>query len=309
MKHIKHLLIGALLITASTAYALTSYFEISAGGGWSTLGYGLNNAPQPGLDIRQNGSYGLNAHLGYGLQFSRYIGIGLGVDISRYGSAASLSGDAMWQGVVDTEGELYDHVTTVQQWADRQNLLMLEIPLSLFLRFPVSDNIRLYSQLGIKASLPLKCSGEYSGSLSHHGAYEPWMVDLTNVTGHGFYNSTMSAPYDLQAQFALNAFLKLGIEGPLDEYRIVWLYGALYGSFYCTPVINTPTGGSTIGWRNDTDDPAMQQAHYFMNDYAPIFTTNLASGAMRPIAVGAEIGLRFRIPHSQHYGCKCDRDQ
>ena len=124
MKPIRFTIIGLLLFAATSMYGLSSFFEVSVGGGWSSLGYGLTNATQPGLTMSQGGSYGLGAHVGYGLQFNKYVGLGVGVDLSRYGANAKMNGVAEWQGVRDTDGELYNHLTTVHKWSDQQELYM-----------------------------------------------------------------------------------------------------------------------------------------------------------------------------------------
>lgn len=308
MKRIRIMIIAALLLTTGTMYGVTSFFELSLGGGWSSMGYGLNNETQPLLNMQQNGSYGLNAHLGYGLQFTPYVALSIGADISRYGGNATMSGDAIWQGVMDTEGEKYDHITTIHQWADQQNLWTIEVPLSLYLRFALTEDVRLYGQVGAKACIPLMSGGQYSGSLTHRGGYEPWMLELGDMPNHGFYSSSMQESYELKGKFAVAGFVKIGVEAPVDEYRHVWLFGALYGTMYFTPVFETAPTGATIGWRNDTENTEQYQAHYFMNDYAPVFTTTLATGTPKPFAVGAEIGIRYRIPHPKHYRCNCNNE-
>lgn len=310
MNKLRTILLSLVVLCATSVYGLSSFIEISGGGGWSSLGYGLTNQTQPGLNVRQNGSYGFGAHVGYGLQFNKYIGLGIGVDFSRYGATGKISGQAEWQGVQDTDGELYDHITTVHRWTDKQELYMLEIPLSLYLRFPVATDVRIYGQIGAKVCLPMMNHAQYSGSLSHQGFYEPWMMTLSNVPNHGFYNSEMTGQYVLQTRFTVAAFVKIGIEAPVDELRHVWLFGAIYGTMHFMPVIETADPPSAIGWRNDAQGDEMRKAHYFMSDYAPIYNTALLSGSPKPIAVGAEIGVRFRIPHPKRYRshCMCEEE-
>lgn len=304
------ILLILVLCFSVSAYALSSFFEISAGGGWSTLGYGLDNSTQPGLNVSQKGSYGFNAHIGYGLQFTRNIGVGLGVDFARYGANSRLSGQALWSGVTDTEGELYNHTSVLSDWSDKQEIYMLEIPLAVYIRFPVATNVRMYGQIGMKACIPLMKNASFSGTISHQGTYEPWMLTLANVPNHGFYSAAMEGKYDLQAaKFTIGAFLKFGVEAPVDALRRVWLFGAITASMQFMEAISS-SPAVPIGWRNDTADESMRQAHYFMNDYSSILQTSLFSGHTWPIAVGAEIGVRFRIPHAKRYRshCRCEEE-
>ena len=308
MKNLRVFIVSLFVLVTSSIYGVSSFVEVSVGGGWSSLGYELDNSAQPSLSVHQNGSYGLNAHIGYGLQFTRLIGVGIGIDISRYGGTGVINGNAIWQGVNDTEGEAYNHITAVDHWIDKQNMLLLEIPLSIYLRFPIAHYVRLYVQPGVKACIPIKSSGSYSGSLRHMGEYEAWGLTISDVPNHGFYSSAMEGKYDLQPQVAIAAFLKIGIEGALDKSHNVWLYGALYGSFHCMPAFKTASEASSIGWRNDTQEKEMYNAHYFMSDYTPIINTDLMRGKPIPMAVGAEIGLRFRFPHIKPRRCMCEEE-
>jgi hypothetical protein len=310
MKTTKGILLALALASATYMHAISSFVELSVGGGWSSLGYGMNNESQPGLTARQNGSYALNAHFTYGLQFTRNIGLGIGVDFSRYGSNATLNGQAVWEGVMDTDGELYNHLTDVNGWSDAQELYMVEIPLALYLRFPVAQDVRMYGQIGVKAGLPIMSSAHYSGAVAHKAHYEPWMMTTgSDIAGHGFYRAEMDAKYDLKTQFSVAGILKIGVEAPVDNLRHVWLFGAVYGTLYFRPAVVPCEQRAPIGWHNDSDDAAMQEAHYFMSDYSPIIYTEMTKGDVKPLAIGVEFGVRFRIPHVKRYRrCNCDTE-
>ena len=308
MKHLRTIIVSVMLCATTAMYGVSSFIELSVGGGWSTLAYGLSNKTQPNLSMRQTGSYGLNGHIGYGLQFTRMIGAGVGVDIARYGATALMSGEAQWLGVTDSEGELYNHFITVHRWADRQQLWMIEIPISLYLRFPVGQDARLYGQIGVKPCIPVIAKAEYSGSLTHRGEYTPWGMTLNDVPNHGFYSSEPESTYALKTQLTVAAFVKLGIEAPVDNNHNIWLYGAIGGTFHFMSAIPMQETATPIGWRNDTSDEANRQAHAFMNDYSSVLATEIVTGKALPIAVGAEIGVRFRIPHARIERCRCDTD-
>lgn len=310
MKLLRTILLSIAVLTTSSMYGLSSFIELSVGGGWSSLGYKLNNETQPGLMLKQNGSYGLEAHFGYGLQFTKNIGVGIGADLSRYGATAKINGQARWSGVRDTDGELYDHITSVQRWTDKQEIYMLEIPLSLYLRFPIATDVRIYGQIGAKACIPLMNKAHYEGTVSHQGFYEPWMLTVSDVPNHGFYTADMKSDYTISTKLTVAAFAKIGIEAPVDELRHVWLFGAIYGTMHFMPAIEVSATPAPIGWRNDIQGEANRQAHYFMSDYTPVYNTALMSGKPNPVAVGAEIGIRFRIPHPKRYRshCMCEEE-
>lgn len=283
MKRVRAVILSLLLLVAASAYALSSFIEISAGGGWSSLGYKMSNNTVPTLSAQVSGSYGYNAHLGYGLMFNPYVGIGIGVDFSRYGASASVSGKVVSPGMTDSDGELYDHILTVHRWQETQSISYVEIPLSLYLRYPVSEKVAVYAQLGAKACIPVLSRAQYAGDITHAGFYEPWMLTLTDMPNHGFYSASYEDRYAIRPRFGAAGFVKLGIEGPVDTERRVWLFGALHGTMHFLPAFDIATTDS------------------------PLFSSSLAEGKPLPMAIGAEIGVRFRIPHPKKHNCRCYR--
>ncbi|MCQ2348347.1 MAG: hypothetical protein MJZ65_04075 [Paludibacteraceae bacterium] len=304
------IVIGIISCVAITASArLTSMIEVSVGGGWSSLGYQLNTEAQPFLTAKQAGSYGLTAHIGYGLMFTPHIGLGVGADIARYGADVKLGDQAQWLGVTDTDGELYDHITEVRSWKDQQQLYMVEIPLAVYFRAPASGSKFYFSgEVGAKVGIPVLSDAKYKGELSHQAGYEPWQLNLQQVGGHGFYDSTMDGKYDLSAKTSFAVFAKVGFETPLDEKEKVWFYGHLCGTYYVAPALSLTDTPTPLGFHNDSDNPVMQETHAFMADYTGILSTDMIKGKPTPISVGVELGVRFKIPHKQTFGCHCDRN-
>ena len=181
--------------------------------------------------------------------------------------------------------------------------------MALYLRFPIATDVRIFGEIGAKIGLPMTGKGKYSGNLKHSGFYEPWMLTLNDVSSHGFYSSSMKGDYSFPTnKLAVAGFVKIGVEAPVDELRHVWIFGAIYGTMYFMPVFasehNVP-----LGWRNDTYNADQLKAHAFMNEYNPIIYTNSTRGNANPLSIGAEIGIRFRLPHIKRYsGCMCEEE-
>lgn len=304
------IVIGIISCVAITASArLTSMIEVSVGGGWSSLGYQLNTESQPFVTAKQAGSYGLTAHIGYGLMFTPHIGVGIGADIARYGADAKLGDQAQWLGVTDTDGELYDHFTNIRSWKDQQQLYMVEIPLTVYFRSPATGSQVYFSgEVGAKVGIPVMSDAKYHGELSHQAGYEPWQLNLQQVRGHGFYDSEMSNTYDLQPKTSFALFAKVGIETPLDEKEHVWFFSHIYGTYYLASAVSLTDTPTPLGFRNDSNQPAMQEAHAFMADYTGILNTDMIKNKPTPISVGVELGIRFKILHKQTFRCHCDRN-
>lgn len=296
------MLFVSLSLSAQYKTGRVSVIEVSGGGGWSTLGYGLTS-PQASLKASQGGSFGYTAHVGYALFFNRYIGIGLGADISRYGANARLEGEYVWQGVTDTDGERYDHRTQLTGWQDKQEITFLEIPLALYITIPTSSRMAVSMEVGARYGLPISSASRFGGTLTHYGTYDPWgVLTLRNMPNHGFYTETKFAGNNtLQTNSVISAFLKAGIQVRLSKHTA--LIAHLYANYGITNAITAANERGEIGWRNDR--AGMERAHYFMQPYTSILDTELASESTHNIGIGAEIGLRFRIPHTHSYPCKC----
>jgi len=302
------LVILLILSTLMVRAQLSSMLEFSAGGGWSSLGYKVGSGNQELLNVQQTGSYGFTAHIGYGLMFNKYVGLGIGADFSRYGSTAKLGGATQWKGVLDTDGERYDHTTEISNWKDAQALYMLEVPLSVYLRAPLPNEKSWFSAVvGAKVGIPMMSSGKYSGDLMHTAGYEPWQLVLQDVRGHGFYSSSMSNNYSLSPRISCAAFAKVGFETALDKKQKLFFFGHIYATYYFLNTLNFSDQAKDLGFINDSEDNAMRQAHYFMDEYTSILDTKHVNQKSMPIGVGIELGLRVRFPH-KHKNCHCNRD-
>ena len=145
-------------------------FEITAGGGYSSLGYKVNNVADQ-LASKTSGSYSLQAHIGYNWFFCEYAGLAVGADIQHYGQKATLNGLLTWSGVTDTDGEKYDHLLNLNNWTEQQNYWAVEIPVSFVFSFPVvQDKLYITAQVGGKYGIPLSAKYAGSGALGKHGA-------------------------------------------------------------------------------------------------------------------------------------------
>lgn len=303
----RNILLILLLALCSIAQAQrptgrTSVIEIAAGVGWSSLGYNLTS-PQQSLIARQGGSYGYNAHFGYALFFNPYVGIGLGADISRYGATAQLDGERIWEGVTDTDGERYDHHLLLSAWRDQQEVTYIEVPLALYLTIPTQSRANISFALGARYGIPISTGSSFSGTTTHYGTYDPWgILTLRDMPNHGFYTErNFSGANSLPVRHVISAFIKVGTDIRLTDH--VALTAHIYANYGITNALDNQEQRTELGWQNDRN--GMQRAHYFMAPYSSILNTNLVSDSSHPISIGAEIGLRFRIPHTHPYDCKC----
>ena len=152
--------------------------DITAGGGIGSLGYDLQGG-------RQYPAYTWSAGLGYTWFFVPGTGLQTGVQLTRLGSVASLTGSYVWQDLLtDASGDQYEHRMTFADWYEQQEAYLLEIPLGFTLHHYGRNNPRagVYAALGAKLQIPLFADyRHHSGSVTHSGYYPYWDLTLQDL--------------------------------------------------------------------------------------------------------------------------------
>jgi len=303
-------LILALAFASQTAYSgswktyngTSSRLEVSLGGGYSQLGYQFDKSslPYPNLDVKATGSWSAKAHLGYRFFFTNWVGLGVGANFQRYGGAPQLDGTITYNGVTDTDGERYNHTVQLHKWQQRDEIYMVEIPVSLCFAIPVQQAMSITLELGGLYGIPVIKSYTGHGEITHTGYYEPWHLTLHDQPDHGFYTESSFAPKgSLSTQNAWAVFGKLGVAVPVAEH--LELLVQAYAHYYLTSPIKVQEGGR-LGFRNDRE--GMQQVHYFMSEYESLSTLGITKADPKPFNIGLEVGLRYSIPHKSRH-CLC----
>lgn len=293
----------ALLVSVSAGvHAQTSsFFELSVGGGYSSMLCDKGAALPEGLNMSAPGSYAYTAHFAYGLRFNPYVGLSIGADFSRYGGSTRLWGSRTWFGVLDTDGVPYDHTTTLHNFVEQQEVHYLEVPLALHFFVPL-DNCGIQFQIGAKYALPLMQQAYLKGDLTHTGYYSNPKWTASNIPNHGFYHESLwQSDLALKANWNVMAFAKVGVSVPVSKNTR--FYANVYANYGVFNSYNLPSERQDIGWQNDR--PGQQKNHHFMLPYNGIFYTHLVGSSIHPLQVGAELGFRFIIPHKKKEPCLC----
>ena len=280
-----------------------SAIEISVGGGWSTLGYKVQPT-QADVTGTNKGSWGAQVHVGYALFFTQNVGLGVGANFAHYGANASLSGTARWEDVTDTEGEPYSHLTLIHSLKDKQDVYLVEIPLTLYLDFPLSDYLHFDIEVGAKYGIPVLKNASFQADIEHQGDYGIWGLNLYDVSDHGFYREReFHGDYSVSVKNQISLFLKLGLAYEIS--RNVQLFANIYGDYGFMDAVKS--GEAELGFQNDR--PGMASMHSFMPEYNGLTATNNISSKSHPAQVGLELGVRFVLPHRKTYFCRCMRYQ
>lgn len=281
------------------AAQMHSAFEFSVGGGWSTLGYKVQ-PKQEDVKGANSGSWGAQVHIGYALFFSPNVGLGVGANFSHYGASASLAGIARWNDVIDTDGERYNHLAVIHSLKDRQDIYLVEIPLTFYFEYPLSDYLFFNLEVGAKYGIPVMRNASFRADIEHQGDYGIWGLNLYDVPDHGFYREgDFHDSYAIATRNQISAFLKLGLAYGINKK--LQFFANIYGDYGFMNVFKS--GEAALGFQNDR--AGMASTHSFMPDYKGITATNYLSPSSQPIQVGVELGLRFIIPHKTTYPCRC----
>lgn len=293
------LTIGLATVAQAGGYAV---IELSGGGGWSSMGYRTTNGEQGSLTLKNMNSYTFGGHVGLAYMISPYIGLGVGADFTRIGGGLELGGMMKWRDVADTEGERYNHKSLLNGWKEQQEELMVEIPISVRFGAGIGAAVEFTGEVGVAIGLPMKSSNRLSGTVTHVGEYEPWVLELGRVNNHGFYTAEFQGTPAIRTRMMYSAYVKAGIQVPLHD--VVWFYSQVYAAYALTNALEL--GTNELGFRND--DWGQEDAHSFMADYTSVVDTKYVE-KVNPVRLGLEVGLRFFLIPKKHVPCHCVNDR
>lgn len=271
-----------------------SSIEMGVGAGWSSLCYTL-------ADGNNVGTANFSAHVGYSYFFNRYVGLAVGVDFARYGSSAYYSNALFeWRNVYDSDGESYTHRTQLDKWRETQSLYAVCVPVMAQFAIPINRSLQFMAAVGVEYAHFV--SGRYaaSGIITHSGYYPNWRLTLDEMPPYGFYSTSDFAPSGKLGNrpFSINFIANFGLVVPINKR---WdLTAKVYFEYGLTKALDLEESANPIGFRNDKE--GMSPLHGFMNDYTTVLATDQAGTQVNVLAVGLEIGVRFKLstPHRCH---------
>ena len=258
--------------------------DITAGGGIGSLGYDLQGG-------RQYPAYTWTAGLGYTWFFVPETGLQTGVQLTRLGSVASLTGSYVWQDLLtDASGDQYEHRMTFADWYEQQEAYLLEIPLGFTLHHYGRNNPRagVYAALGAKLQIPLFADyRHHSGSVTHSGYYPYWDLTLQDLPDR-FITEQTDVPQQgsfLQHLNRWNAAVYMELGTTIRCGAHTELIISAYGQYTVTDLLATPVGRLTsLGFANS------RNGYTFMPEYHGLIGTKAVT-ALHPWTAGIKLGL------------------
>ncbi len=261
------------------------YLQGYLGAGYGGLDYRLT-------DGKNIGSVSGLGQIGYAYFFTPEWGIGAGVDFANYASTGVSNRLLTWQGVTDSDGELYTHRAQLNDWKERQKLLAVGIPITAQYQHwwktdgkKGDDKIGIFADLGVRVAFPFASTyAVKSGWVNHTGWYEPWQLELDHM--HDFYEQQSNKQ---SGKFSTNltvaALCDVGVLLPLKKHLDLML--GLYFSYSlnaCHKASSEP-----LGFR---DENSPEYYSDFMKQYQGL-PNSTEIEAMRPYAVGVKVGLHW----------------
>lgn len=257
------------------------YIQAYLGGGYSSLQYRLSDGENPTGDILGGGQALIQ--LQYAYFFNDKWGLGIGASFSNLTSHARPTGSRKWNGVVDSDGEIYNHTTNISRWNERQTIHALAVPVSVQFQHFYQPERGIFLSLGAAPQFTFPKLNQYKvldGALEHSAYYEWSRLELNNGV-HEFTSQYQFAKGDLQARkISAAVFADFGFL--FTVRKDIDIYAGAYG--YCNVLDANVSDKKELGWKDDN--------FTFMNDYQGMYATTEA-GKSIPWAAGLKVGVHW----------------
>ena len=270
-------IIISLMLMASVAVSAQSIdhysnIQVNLGGGVHTLLYDATDADHA---IGFGGLFGLQ----YQFMFNHNIGIAVGAQGSTLMASTTYNKPYTVTLTHPDNGQTYDRTIGFENWKERQNAVLLSVPVQLILRAPINESLAFQAGLGAAYDIPL--SAKYKvvdGSYSVNGYFPSDNVTIEHdVDAHGFgtYRENYNGNFELVN--ALSALVDLGVVINLNE--AAGLYLGLYGQYGFQNNLKEQTGDF-----RPVNDPE--------NGYVGTLNSDRVAQTF-PLEAGLKVGIRF----------------
>ena len=268
------LVLGLLIVGALPAQEKGSYIDFNVGGGLHNLSYSLLN----GTEKTQAG-YTLNA--GYTYFFTSNWGIHTGLGIQTFNSMSTLNYLSNTQDI-DADGQTYQFKANYTNYQEKQQAILIDIPLAIQYRFPINEKIGLLASIGAMMALPVKSSFKtFGGGLVTTGYYSQWNVELSDMPQHGFSTMTNS--------FTGNTTLKTSYMGIAD----------LGGLFKLSQRLDLYVGGYVNYGLNNVLTPDSKLIYQPNGTYNGVLASSQTT-QVTPMSYGVKVGFYVRLGKNKH---------
>jgi len=313
----------SLVIPADSSDRRGHYLQAHIGAAIGNVGYGGLKKDYVGTQGNQQAALSGAVQLQYAYFFHRNVGIGIGAWLSNYTSYGNLSGEQVFNGlkqvngryvpdtgsgIIDSEGEYYNHHATIRRWRERQTLHTVGVPVSLqFQAWGKTGKTGLFVALGAAPVYSVHTTYRVlEGEIEHWGAYLH-MADDANIHDVQEFGTIdyvagtitqlgKSSPYSSAGvhtdgklnvkQFSATAIADIGLLIRLSK-QVDLLLG-VYAHYTFLDMQNAQL--KDLGWQDNVRFPNLK-----MEQYDGMLATNCLAdnGALRPWQAGVKIGVHW----------------
>ena len=236
--------------------------------------------------------FGFDVKAGYRYYFHPNFGVGFGLRFQSYSAEAKVNYVQEISGVLDyyTPPREYLHRTFYNDYVEKQNVVMTEIPIEWFMQFSLARRLKLNIGLGLQANL-FNITNNYknsSGEISTHAYYDEIhldaydlprysLYDTSGFRGHYKYDVTVSAIGEIGLLYALNSRLELAMNFT-GTYGLIKAMKNYSGKHIFDP-------GCEL--QDDETFPSYEPA------YNAVLTTQAKD--VKFVSMGVSFGIRFRM--------------
>lgn len=177
------ILITIVITAISQAQEIGNYLSFNIGSGQNNLLYMLNEGTQTAL-------YGYTVNLAFNHSFTPGIGFQTGIGVQTF-SALSILNLTESTPAIDSDGDSYIFKSNLIDWRERQQVLFLEVPLTVQYKLKTNDKIGLLLTAGAKILIPVNATYKTNGGeIVTSGEYPQYNIELTDLPQHGFTSIT-----------------------------------------------------------------------------------------------------------------------
>ena len=261
-------------------------FSVYGGGGLSALNYKATIGDQ---------KLGLGGHfgLGYHFFFSPKWGLGTGAELGFYRSKFNMDNMKVSYMTTDMNGDAFEFRSTVSDYKENQNAMLLQIPL--MLQFQTGGKQKFYVAAGGKAGIPMKEKYSNTASFTNVGyyVYENSLYDTQEFMGFGsFPDRKNKGDLDFKNAFFLSA--ETGVKWRLNEKCS--LYTGVYLDYGLNNIVETGSAPSlpTLVEYNRVKPTEFVVNSIFQSQYTQDGGASQAfTNKITPIAAGIKVRLAF----------------
>lgn len=234
----KHTILGLSILICGVMQSQEkgNYLHFNVGGGMNTLSYKL-------LDGTQKGQAGYTLNAAYSYFFTPQWGIQTGVGLQSF-SSMSTQNDLSASPDVDSDGHGYEFRSLYKNWQEKQQALMIDIPLELQYKHPIGKKFGIIASAGAKISFPINASYKTSdGTLTTTGYYSQWDIELSDMPQHGFSTFT-----DFKGNLSLKPAY-MGIADLGGMYKLSEKMDLYFGGYFNYGLNNVIRPGTNLQFR------------------------------------------------------------